>query len=134
MPSLVAPFISPGALRRHEQPTFMIDELVVRPWELSDVPGVMSAYRDPAIQKWHARTMTETEALDWVRSWSHRWSAETGAGWAVDGPGGLVGRVGFRALNLAEGLAEAAYWVLPDARGLRVAPRSLTAVTNWMFE
>jgi hypothetical protein len=45
--------------------------------------GVVEAYSDPAIQKWHVRSMTEDEALGWVRSWAERWAAETGASWAI---------------------------------------------------
>lgn len=76
--------------------------------------------------------MTDAEALAWVRSWPRRWAAETGAGWAVDDHGVLLGRVGFR-VDLAEGSAEAGYWVVPAARGRGVAPRALRAVTEWMF-
>lgn len=105
----------------------------MRPWEAEDAPSVVAAYRDPDIQRWHARTMTEQEALDWVLSWRDRWTAETSANWAVVHVGAVVGRVGFRELTLAEGHGEAPYWVLPAARGWGVAARALTAVTDWMF-
>jgi len=36
-------------------------------------------------------------------------------------------------LNLAEGLGEVAYWVLPEARGRGVAPRALRAMSTWLF-
>ncbi|MGH3544600.1 MAG: GNAT family N-acetyltransferase [Mycobacteriales bacterium] len=134
MPLLVPPPIPQGGLRRHDQPTLTVDELVVRPWGSSDVDGVVSAYRDPDIQRWHVRTMTDAEALDWVQCWSHRWSAETGAGWAIVDAGVLVGRVSFRLLNLGDGYGEASYWVIPAARGRGVAARALAAVTDWMFE
>ncbi|SDC58769.1 GNAT family N-acetyltransferase [Actinokineospora iranica] len=134
MPELISPVIPAGALRRHDQPTLSVDELVVRPWEPSDAPAVVAAYRDPDIQRWHLRSMTEDEALRWVRDWPGRWAAETAAGWAVTRDDRLVGRVGFRTLNLAEGVGEAAYWVVPAARGLGVAPRVLTVLTAWMFD
>ena len=39
--------------------------------------------------------MTENEADEWIASSAARWSAETGANWAVTDDGGvLVGRVG----------------------------------------
>ncbi|MEP6464607.1 MAG: GNAT family N-acetyltransferase [Frankiaceae bacterium] len=77
--------------------------------------------------------MTEHEAEAWVASWSQRWSAETGAGWAVCEGDALLGRVGLRALDLAEGVGEAAYWVLPAARGRGVASRALLNVSAWLF-
>jgi RimJ/RimL family protein N-acetyltransferase len=107
---------------------------LIRPWDRADAPAVVAAYRDREIQQWHARTMTDAEALQWVLSWPERWSAETGAGWAVVEAGALVARVGFGGLTLADGLGEAAYWVVPAARGRGIAARALSAVTDWMFE
>lgn len=134
MPELVPPAVPAGRLRAQAQPRLPVDELVLRPWEPGDAARVAEAYADPEIQRWHVRSMTEAEALAWVRSWPERWEAETGAGWAVVEDGILLGRVGFRALDLAEGVGEAAYWVVPAARGRGVAPRALRAVTAWMFD
>lgn len=39
-----------------------------------------------------------------------------------------------RTIDLAEGLAEVAYWVLPAARGRAVAPRALEAVSRWSLD
>jgi RimJ/RimL family protein N-acetyltransferase len=133
MPALMPPVLPPGGLCRHAQPTFTVDELVVRPWEPPDAPSVHEAYRDPEIQRWHVRTMAGDEALRWVRSWPERWAAETDASWAVTRDDVLVGRVGFREVNLADGLGEAAYWVVPAARGHGIAARALRVVTGWMF-
>jgi ribosomal-protein-alanine N-acetyltransferase len=80
------------------------------------------------------RSMTDAEALEWVRTWAAGWAAETSAGWAVTSGGVLVGRVGFRVVDLVDGSAEAAYWVVPAARGRGVAGRALIAVTDWMFD
>jgi [ribosomal protein S5]-alanine N-acetyltransferase len=94
---------------------------------------VVEAYSDPEIQRWHVRSMTEPEAMSWVVSWSERWAAETGAGWAVVEQDRLLGRVGVSPLDLTDGRGEAVYWVMPAARGRGVAPRALRAVTAWMF-
>jgi RimJ/RimL family protein N-acetyltransferase len=133
VPDLVSPVVPAGRLRGQVQPRLIVDELVLRPWQPADAMGVVEAYSDPAIQQWHIRSMTHAEALTWVMSWSDRWAAETGAGWAIVEQERLLGRVGLRALNLAEGLGEAVYWVLPAARGRGVASRALRAVTVWMF-
>lgn len=133
VPDLVGPVVPAGRLRDQIQPNLAIDELTLRPWRKADAPGVFRAYQDPAIQRWHVRSMTEHEAEAWVASWSQRWSAETGAGWAVCEGDALLGRVGLRALDLAEGVGEAAYWVLPAARGRGVASRALLNVSAWLF-
>lgn len=134
MPDLVVPCVPAGRLRDQAQPDLVVDALTLRPWRASDVPGVVAAYRDPAIQRWHVRSMTEPEAHDWVASWPRRWAAETGASWAVAEGDVLLGRVGLSALDLAAGVGEAAYWTVPAARGRGVAPRALRAVTSWLFE
>ncbi len=46
-----------------------------------------------------------------------RWAQESGAGWAIDGPSGLLGQISLRRLELAEGLTEVSYWVVPAAAG-----------------
>jgi [ribosomal protein S5]-alanine N-acetyltransferase len=133
MPELVPAAVPAGRLRNLPQPTLAVDELILRPWRLSDAPAVVEAYRDPEIQRWHVRSMAEAEARDWLRSWSDRWRAETGAGWAVTDRDVLVGRVGLRTIDLAEGFAELAYWTVPAARGRNVATRSVQTVSDWMF-
>jgi len=133
VPDLSPTVVPAGQLCGEIQPRLKVDELLIRPWQSADAANVVEAYNDPAIQKWHVRSMTEPEALAWLTSRMDHWAAETGADWAIVGRGELWGRVGLRALDLSEATGEAAYWVLPSARGRNVAPRALCAVTTWMF-
>ena len=94
---------------------------------------LVEAYGDPAIRRWHVRSMNEAEALQWVAERSDRWRAETGVDWAIVDRGSVVGRIGFRELDLAEGRGEAAFWVLSRARRRGIAVRALRAATGWMF-
>jgi len=112
---LVAPVVFPGRLRDQSQPVLLVDELTLRPWRSDALLDVVRAYQDPAIQRWHVRTMSDREAEEWVASWPERWAAETGAGWAVCDEEGRLARMSLRALDLAEGMGEVAYWVLPEA-------------------
>ena len=107
---------------------------MLRPWRASDAPAVAEAYSDPGIQRWHNRSMNGPEAGAWVGSWPGRWAQESGAGWAIGGPSGLLGQISLRRLDLAEGLAEVSYWVVPAARGHRLAPRALCALSAWLFD
>lgn len=113
------------------QPAIDAGGILLRPWQPSDRPAVLAAYADPGIQRWHCRSMTDDEARDWIDAWPDRWREETGAGWAVVDASDVVGQVSLRRLVLQEGIAEVSYWVLPAARGRRVAPRALSAVTGW---
>jgi len=130
---MTAGWVAAGRLSSRAQPSLAVEELLLRPWRATDVAGVVEAYADPAIQRWHVRSMTEAEALSWVSSWSERWAEETGASWVVLENEALLGRTGFNALDLSAGHGEAAYWVLPRARGRGVATRALRAATDWMF-
>ncbi|MFB9237051.1 GNAT family N-acetyltransferase [Plantactinospora siamensis] len=133
MPSLTTPAVPPGALASREQPVLAADGLLLRPWRPPDRDAVLTAYADPAIQRWHCRTMIGPEAEAWIAAWSRRWAAETDASWAVLAGDAVVGQVGLRRIDLAEGCAAVSYWVLPAARGHRTAPRALTAAAAWCF-
>jgi len=133
MPDFVAPVVPAGRLSGRAQPEIRVDELLLRPWSLADVPALVEAYTDPDIQRWHVRSMSAQEASQWASAWARRWAEETGAGWAIDLDGVLAGRMCVRRLDLDQGEGEAAYWVLPRARGRGVATRALRAVTDWMF-
>lgn len=140
MPLLAAPVVPSGRWGDRPQPTLTADGLVLRPWLPGDAAAVRAAYEDPSIRWWHARTMADDdEALAWIDTKRAVWHDERGAEWAVtvpdvNGPGTVVGRVAFNHLNLYEGYGAMAYWVVPAARGRRVAVRAGTAALRWAFD
>jgi RimJ/RimL family protein N-acetyltransferase len=134
MPRLVHSTVAPGSLARLSQPVLRAGDLVLRPWRAPDASAVAEAYSEPAIQRWHARSLDEEEARTWIGSWPDRWAQETGAGWAIADESGVLGQISVRRLNLLDGLGEVSYWVLPSARGRRVAPRALCALSEWVFD
>ncbi|MEU8655229.1 GNAT family N-acetyltransferase [Actinoplanes philippinensis] len=133
MPLLTTPALPDGALSFRPQPEIHGDRLALRPWQERDVASVVAAFADPAIQRWHCRSLTTDEAREWIAQWQPRWRAETDASWAITENGRVAGQIGLRHIDLAEGLAKISYWVLPDSRGHRLAPRALTALTSWAF-
>ncbi|GAA4593039.1 RimJ/RimL family protein N-acetyltransferase [Actinoplanes octamycinicus] len=136
MPSLVTPALAAGTLAASAQPEIAGDGVLLRPWQASDRPAVVAGYADPAIQRWHCRSMTEDEAAAWIARWPDRWRDETGAGWAIVDtrtPDRVAGQISFRRIDLGEAIAELSYWVLPEFRGRRIAPRALHALTGWAF-
>jgi RimJ/RimL family protein N-acetyltransferase len=133
MPRLVGPAVPPGRLAQLAQPVLDLTDMALRPWQSSDVSAVAAAYSDPDIQHWHARSMTEAESRVWIDSWPVRWAEESGAGWAIADEAGLLGQISLRRLSLSDGIAEVSYWVVPAARGRRVATRALSALTAWAF-
>jgi ribosomal-protein-alanine N-acetyltransferase len=130
---LVTPTIAAGAMAALAQPRITGDGIVLRPWRGDDQRVVVSAFADPAIQRWHCRSMTPAEAAAWIAGWPLRWQAETDAGWAITEPGSpaALGQISLRRLDLHEGLSAISYWVLPAARGRRLAGRALVALAGW---
>jgi [ribosomal protein S5]-alanine N-acetyltransferase len=134
MPELVPPVVAAGGLSGSAQPSLAANGLTLRPWIYEDAGALVEAYADPEIQRWHVRSMDEAEARDWVAERDLRWRDELGVDWAIADGSGVLGRVGFRSLNLVDGRAEAAYWVLPHARGRGVAGRALHVASDWMLD
>jgi RimJ/RimL family protein N-acetyltransferase len=138
MPSLVAPAVPVGSLAASEQPTLPIGGgALLRPWRLSDAEAVMEAFRDPDIQRWHVRRADSVEeARTWIKDWRSGWRNETGGHWAVAGAEDekLLGRASLKSLELADGKAEVAYWMVSAARGGGVCTRAVVALTCWALE
>ena len=120
-------------MSRTAQPVLTAGRLRMRPWGPVDVQALQAAYSEPDIQQWHARSMTTSEALKWIKSRSERWARECGADWAITDDSGVLGRIGLKRIELVELLAEVSYWVLPRARGCRVAATALSALADWLF-
>ncbi|NEE01355.1 GNAT family N-acetyltransferase [Phytoactinopolyspora halotolerans] len=134
MPVFVSPVVPPGRLGTRTQPTLEVDELVMRPWRTADADALVAAYEDDEIQRWHVRSMSRSEALEWLASWPARWRTETGADWAIIRDDALAGRVGLRILDLREGTAEIAYWTARAARGNNIAGRATRRLSTWLFQ
>ncbi len=128
------PVLAPGCLSAHPQPSLSAAELTLRPWHRGDAADLVGAYADPAIHRWHARSLSLDEAGAWVTHEADRWRQETGASWAVTHHGSLRGRVGIGGVHLGEGRAGVTYWVLPAARGRGIAALALGAVADWAFD
>lgn len=135
----IAPVVPAGSLSGLVQPSLSSSDggLLLRPWAGEDAVVLQGAFQDAAIRRWSMRRMTSrAEAEEWIAAAGRQWREERGAQWAVAraGDGELLGRVAFRWMDLFQGLAECAYWVLPPARGQGVAPRALTTLSTWALE
>ncbi|MYW65164.1 GNAT family N-acetyltransferase [Streptomyces sp. SID8379] len=138
MPSLIPPVLPRGTLAHRPQPTLPAGAgLILRPWAETDADAVHTAFRDPTIQRWHAReTASAEEARDLIRGWRAAWAEEYDAHWAVADAttDEALGRVALRETILAAGVTQVAYWTLPRARGRGVAPRAVDALTRWALD
>ncbi|MEV0119439.1 GNAT family N-acetyltransferase [Streptomyces sp. NPDC050844] len=138
MPFKISDVVAAGTLARQAQPTIPVPGgLVIRPWSPDDAPAVYEAFQDPLIQRWHARDAESVdETRGWIDGWRKAWPEEKDAYWAIADAATdeLVGRIALRLIVLADGQAEVAYWTMPSARGRGIAPRALTALSDWAFD
>ena len=135
MPKTVLPVLAAGSLHTTTQPQLSGLGLLLRPWVDADSPWVLDAFRDPAIQFWHTRTIsTLGEAEGLIDKYSKAWHDERGAHWAVVAPDGeILGRASLGDMDLEAGEAELGYWVRPAARGRGTAVAAVNHVTTWAF-
>ncbi|MFI0710340.1 GNAT family N-acetyltransferase [Streptomyces inhibens] len=135
----ITPAIPAGAISASAQPSLPShgSEVLLRPWEADDAPVLQRAFQDPSIQRWHTHHVTSREeAQEWITASHRSWQRERAAQWAITRAGGgeVLGRMALRWMDLLHGLAECAYWVLPNARGTGVAPRALATLATWALD
>lgn len=127
-----------GCLAGAPQPVIPVagGGLRLRPWERADAQAFLSAYEDEGTRRWHThRPSTEAEVREWFEGYRQDWEREKGCHWAVARESGeVLGRMALRRVDFADGVANAAYWVLPAARGAGVACRALAAVSSWALD
>ncbi|MFJ1550309.1 GNAT family N-acetyltransferase [Streptomyces sp. NPDC088246] len=123
--------------------TLDLGDVLLRPWSREadelDVmlDGLTAAAADPLISRWNPFPAADrAEALAWLELREGGWDRGDAASFAVLDPadGAVLGAVGLRWVDRADGLAMISYWTLPAARGRSVATRATRAVTSWAFE
>ncbi|HEV2639996.1 MAG TPA: GNAT family N-acetyltransferase [Actinocrinis sp.] len=131
MPLDTAPVVPPGTVGSTEQPVLQAGGLLLRAWTEADADAIVAAFADPAIRRWHARTVdTRAEAAEMIAGYNRAWRAGRSAHWAIAGPR-VIGRVALRTIDAAEGLAEVAYWIAAAERGRGAAVQAAAAVSEW---
>ncbi len=138
MPYLVSPAIGAGSLFRRPQPSIRVGEsAALRPWLSSDAAAVAEAFTDPDIQRWHVRTAHSVEeARQWIVDWQGGWADQSQLHWAlVDlSTDTLLGRAALKGVDLRDGTADLAYWMVPAARGRGLCSQAVIALCQWAFE
>jgi RimJ/RimL family protein N-acetyltransferase len=117
-------------------------ELALRPWRPADAAALVGLYRDEALRRWTSVALDNEAGADrWVREHQRGWAegdrfafavVETGAG-AGAAEGQPLGHVVLKGVSRGAPSAEVGYWTAAPARGRAVAPRALSALTDWAF-
>ncbi|NEA64703.1 GNAT family protein [Streptomyces sp. SID12488] len=133
--------------RSHAHPVPEFPELLgrglrLRQWRADsdiDVDAWLRGLTDPDFQRWNTPMKPVTD-LDSARD-----SLGARSGTAADGTrvsfcvtdvvtGAILGHLGFNDIDPFMRGAHIGYWVLPEARGRRVATRALALGTRWAFD
>lgn len=138
MPNLVAPTIAKGTLSGSTQPSMPVGATAaLRPWLVTDAASVEAAFHDPGIQRWHVRSADSAdEAREWIIGWQSGWEDESQLHWALvdHATDALLGRVALKGVDLNDGAAGLAYWMVPAARGRGLCPQAAIALCRWAFD
>src|SRR6187401_2275248 len=115
--------------------TLTIDDLILRPWRLSDAPAVLAVCQDPEIARWVTipQPFQPADADAFIENALAMWRDGTGAPFAIveaatDRLLGAVTRFGPEGHQATLGC-----WVAPWARRRRIGTRSLRLVAEWTF-
>ncbi|QSB04725.1 GNAT family N-acetyltransferase [Natronoglycomyces albus] len=117
-----------------EPMTLKVDELIMRPWELADVPALTKAFADPQVKRhmMMPQPWTDANGHNFVRQNDSRWNADSPRWAIVDSDNILLGGAGItRFLNDEYSVM---YWTAPEARGRNVATRALREATRFGFD
>ncbi len=118
--------------------------LTLRPWRDEDIPVLIRAHADPAMQRWlMGHINDEEQARAALATLRRDWAAGTRFTFAVVAHGDAessqdadspLGQVTIRRLAKEQGTAELGYWTAAQARGKSVAPRAAQAAMAWAEE
>ncbi len=138
VPRLIAPAMAAGWFAGSGQPEIVVRPAVVlRPWRLGDAAAVLAAFTDPDIQRWHVRRADSLEeAVEWITDRQRGWAAESELNWAVAErqSDAVLGRMSLNSVDLHDGSAGLAYWMVPAARGRGICTQAARALCRWAFE
>lgn len=120
--------------------------LLLRPWEETDRHAALRGLTDPDFRRWNSPlhpVHDEDDAIRFIRERAEGWERGTMATYAVTGDGNgdgagaeggiVLGHIGVAMIDFRMRCGRVGYWVLPEARGRRVASRALEAVSRWAF-
>lgn len=108
--------------------------LTLRPWQTRDIPALVKAHADPAMQRWllrhiddeeQARARLAAHAADWQNRTCFTFAVLT-----ADSPDPIA-NVAIKRFEKKPDAPEVGYWTAPEARGRSIAARAVEAAMLW---
>jgi RimJ/RimL family protein N-acetyltransferase len=113
--------------------------LTLRPWLARDIPALIRAHADPAMQRWLLRHIDDADqARATLDEQAAQWAARTRFVFAVvenvpAAPASAtpIASVSVRRIAKLPDAAEVGYWTAPEARSRDIATRAVEAAMHW---
>ncbi|TXS40984.1 N-acetyltransferase [Streptomyces sp. uw30] len=129
----------PHRFHPHPLPDLYGHGLRLRPWDAdseADVETWFQGRTDPEFRRWNTPLKITTDldsARDSLCIAAENTANGTSAAYCVTdaATGAPLGHVGVNVVNRVMSSARVGYWVLPEARGRRVATHALALATRW---
>jgi RimJ/RimL family protein N-acetyltransferase len=110
-------------------------DLVLRAYEVDDLPDLQAAFADPLVRAWNPGPAEGGSAVTEWMSERNDWSTGSHASWALGGADGrLLGAVSLHKIDLEQADAEVGYWLAPWARGRGWGALAVSAAARFGFE
>ncbi|QOV37666.1 GNAT family N-acetyltransferase [Streptomyces ferrugineus] len=128
-----------GPRHAHPLPDLYGHGLRLRPWDAdaeTDVEAWFRGRTDPEFRRWNTPLRITTDldsARDSLRTAVENMADGTSAPYCVTDAttGAPLGHLGVNVINRVMSSARVGYWVLPEARGRRVATHALAVAARW---
>jgi RimJ/RimL family protein N-acetyltransferase len=127
------PDLPDGAALAVPDPPLRDDVVLLRPWEPGDAEQVCAACQDPRIGQYIPipKPYVLADARTYIERTARQWRTGEKAAFAIVGVDDPSTVLGAMSLAVVQRVGNAAYWVVPEVRGLGLAGRALRLVTRW---
>ncbi|WP_217206615.1 GNAT family N-acetyltransferase [Streptomyces sp. AC550_RSS872] len=123
----------------HPVPDLHGNGLRLRPWDADSEADVEAWFRgrtDPEFRRWNTPLKITTDldsARESLRDAVRNTAEGTAAAYCVTdaATGAALGHIGVNVINRVMSTARVGYWVLPEARGRRIAMHALALTARW---
>jgi RimJ/RimL family protein N-acetyltransferase len=117
------------------EPTATAPALTLRPWQDSDIPAIVAAYRDEAMRRWLVNCINDEDGARAALARQRvSWADGTRLSWAVELESRVLGHFVIKAASPPETLATGVgYWTVAGARGQGIASRCVQTASEWLF-
>lgn|ERR1022692_933211 len=120
-------------------PLLQVNAVLLRPWNKTDVPSIVTACQDPTISRWSPAIpypYSEDDALGWLEQQEPARLAGASLDLAVVHATSdeVLGAIGLGSVKIAQGTASIGYWLAPEARGHGYITSAVRLLVRWGFD